>query len=66
MYGKRRGQLKIIAKTLRIIADTFTLGVLGAIIGLIALPVILGYTPYIVQSGSMEPVIHTGLSLIHI
>lgn len=52
--------MKIIAKTLRIIADTFTLGVLGAIIGLIALPVILGYKPYIVQSGSMEPVIHTG------
>lgn len=52
--------MKIIAKTLRIIADTFTLGVLGAIIGLIALPVLLGYTPYIVQSGSMEPVIHTG------
>lgn len=52
--------MKIIAKTLRVLADTFTLVVLGVIIGLIALPVLLGYTPYIVQSGSMEPVIHTG------
>lgn len=45
---------------MRILADTFTLVVLSVIIGLIALPVLLGYTPYIVQSGSMEPVIHTG------
>lgn len=51
--------MKTISKALNIIATAFTLIVLLTALVFIT-PRFFGYTPYIVESGSMEPMIHVG------
>ena len=51
--------MRIISRVLNIISTVFTLIVLLSVLVFIA-PRFFGYTPYIVESGSMEPVIHVG------
>ena len=51
--------MRIISRVLNIISTVFTLIVLLTALVLIA-PRFFGYTPYIVESGSMEPIIHVG------
>lgn len=51
--------MRIISRVLNIISTVFTLIVLLTALVFIA-PRFFGYTPYIVESGSMEPIIHVG------
>lgn len=51
--------MNIVAKTVNIIATVFTIIVLLAVVILMS-PKIFGFEPYVVQSGSMEPLIPTG------
>ncbi len=51
--------MSTIAKTVNIIATTFTILVLLAVTVLMG-PKLFGFNPYVVQSGSMEPLIPTG------
>lgn len=56
---RREIVLNIIAKTVNIIATAFTILVLLAVTVLMG-PKLFGFNPYVVQSGSMEPLIPTG------
>ena len=51
--------MNVIAKTLSIIATGFTILVLLAAVAFMG-PKVIGLNPYIVESGSMEPLIPTG------
>ncbi len=51
--------MSTIAKTVNMIATTFTILVLLAVTVLMG-PKLFGFNPYVVQSGSMEPLIPTG------
>lgn len=51
--------MKIVSDWLNRIATIFTFLVLAAALAFVA-PRLFGIDPYIVESGSMEPVIHTG------
>ena len=56
--------MKLFAKVMDVLATVITVVVILAA-GLLFVPRIFGYTPYIVMSGSMEPVIETG-SVVYI
>lgn len=56
---RREIVLSTIAKTVNIIAASFTILVLLAVTILVG-PKLFGFNPYVVQSGSMEPLIPTG------
>lgn len=51
--------MKVIAKTINVIAILFTVSVMIAV-GVFMGPKLIGLNPYIVDSGSMEPLIPTG------
>lgn len=51
--------MKLLAKLMSFISITLTVMVI-LFAGLFTVPKLFGITPYIVESGSMEPVIHTG------
>ena len=51
--------MKVLAKVISTIATLFTVLVLVAAVVFTG-PKLLGFNPFIVESGSMEPVIHTG------
>jgi len=55
----RKENMKIFSKLMNCIATVVTILVIAAA-GVLFVPRIFGYTPYIVLSGSMEPVIETG------
>lgn len=56
---RREIVLSTIAKTVNMIAASFTILVLLAVTILVG-PKLFGFNPYVVQSGSMEPLIPTG------
>lgn len=51
--------MRALSRAINIISTVFTIAVILCA-GVFFVPRLFGYTPYVVLSGSMEPVIHTG------